>query len=135
MWCVYAFINSRFQSFMISKLFSVDSDDYERSNFPASRHHAYGDQTVIRGTLVLLAVIIGHGRGKKAYVGKDTRKLGGVVYLLPSYIVQLLKVDPGTPTCLVLEGNRSFLRFFWAFGPCFCSYKIHLNRVICMTPI
>lgn len=50
-------------------------------------------------------------------------------------MVQLTRVDPGAQTCLVCEFEGSFLRFFWAYGPCTRSYKAHMRRVICINDI
>lgn len=52
--------------------------------------------------------------------------------MLPSYMVQFTRIDPGKQTCLVRESDGSFLKFLWVFGPCIRSCKAHPRRVICV---
>lgn len=59
------------------------------------------------------------------------RSLEKAYRLLQAYMDQLLKIDPTVQTSLVREADGSFLRLFWAFGPCVQSYKSYLGRVIC----
>lgn len=93
-------------------------------------------RTDIRGILVLMSVIVGRRlwvmEGEWACIWKDTQKFG--LGLKPTTILrgQHLGVDPGAWKWVFYEANGSFLRFFWAFGLCIRSHKVHFKMVICM---
>lgn len=44
----------------------------------------------------------------------------------------LLQVDLVTGTRLVCQVDGSFLKLFWAFRHCFCTYKSQLRRILCV---
>lgn len=69
-------------------------------------------------------------KGKEIALEDIHRSWEEAYRLLPSYMVQLARVDLGALICLVHEPDGSFLRFFWAFRPCIRSYKAHLMRVV-----
>lgn len=79
-------------------------------DFPASRHHAHGDQDDIQRDYGVDPSYY-RLRGKGACVGRDTRKLGGPLQLTTILVLQLMGVDPGMQTCLARKADGIFENF------------------------
>lgn len=110
----------------------MDSLNFERSNFPTSKHHSEGDQDGHKRDYGIDISYYRSWKEKEIVFGEIHGSLEEAYRLLLSYMVQLTRVVPGKQTCLVRESDGSFLRFFWAFRPCIHSYKSHMRKIICV---